>query len=175
MIKKPLSIDELVYPFIHDQDLRTDYEVLTDELTARVGEILDDLDPELFAEIIADLEKIQPMIYHLNGSIRGKLAVSQEDKQWLLQRYNAYKELTRDCINGFVLPRGARPVGQLHLAKCSCKKVIRLLVTMQHSGIEFSDLIAPIFNILGNLFFVLSVRIKQLRKEPEYPFVSKSY
>ena len=116
----------MCYPFMYEASCKCDFEILTDDLCRQVGGILSELTPEV--ELLREeLERLQPMIYHLNGSVRGKCAVTEDDHQWLLERYRFHKAATADCLNGFVLPRGASPVPQLNRASSDSKKVMRLM------------------------------------------------
>lgn len=46
------------------------------------------------------------MAYHVNGSVRGKLAVTEEDLSWLSERYDFYVRHVKEEIQSFVLPQG---------------------------------------------------------------------
>ncbi len=166
--------DELCYPFIYETSYLCDFEVATDELCGHIGAILTLL-PQQFSDVYADLDILQLLAFHLNGSIRGRLAVTEDDLAWLLQRYHHYQALTRGCANGFVLPRGVQPVPQLHQARSTAKKAIRLMVRIDHEGIEVPDILHRLCNLLCNFFFVLTLYLNQQSGFKEVPFVSKSY
>jgi ATP:cob(I)alamin adenosyltransferase len=175
MVMKPTkNLDELCYPFIFETGPLCDYEVATDELCALIGAILAELPVEM-ADIQQDLQKLQPLAFHLNGSIRGRLAISEDDIIWLQQRLTHYKTEVRERISGFVLPRGTAPVPQLHQARSAAKKAIRWMVQIDAVGIEVPMLLPRLANLMCNFFFSLTLVINQRRgvKEPE--FVSKSY
>lgn len=173
-LKRSNNKDELCYPFIYEQSWLCDFEVATDELCNHIGAILALL-PDSHADIIQDLDQLQSLVYHLNGSIRGKLAISEDDIQWLLQRYHHYQRLTEGRINGFVLPRGQAPVPQLHLARSAAKKAIRLMVRVDEEGIPVPAILHRLCNVMCNFFFVLAVYINQQTGFNETAFVSNSY
>jgi len=166
--------DELCYPFIYETSYLCDYEVATDELCNHIGLILSCL-PERFKDVEQDLMHLQPLIYHLNGSIRGKLAIEEADYTWLLQRYHHYQCLTEGVVNGFVLPRGPAPIGQIHLARSVAKKAIRLMVRVDEEGRAVPEILAKFCNLLCNFFFVLTVYINHRLGMPVVAFTSKSY
>ncbi|HAV12346.1 MAG TPA: ATP--cob(I)alamin adenosyltransferase [Opitutae bacterium] len=169
------NIDEVCYPFIYEASLRCDYEILTDELCRQVGGILAAM-PTEFSGLIEELEALQPKIYHLNGSIRGKCAISEADLDWLRRCYAAHKEATADCLSGFVLPRGESPVPQLNAASSNAKKAIRLMVRLYETeAVEIPDVLHRFCNVLCNYFFILTLVINQSRGLKEIPFVSESY
>jgi len=173
-LKRGDHIDELCYPFIYEASWLCDYEVATDELCSRIGSVLARL-PANLSEVAQDLERLQPLAWHLNGSIRGRLAIEEADLQWLLSRYRDYKARVAGRIDGFVLPRGAEPVPQLHLARSAAKKAIRLMVRLDQEGVEVPDILHRLCNLMCNLFFVLTLYINQKRGFREVSFESRSY
>ena len=173
-MKPSKNKDELCYPFIYETSYLCDYEVATDELCNHIGFVLSLL-PEEFPDIKNDLSKLQPLVYHLNGSIRGKLAVTDEDLLWLLSRYHHYQALTQGLVTGFVLPRGPQPVPHLHLARSQAKKAIRTMVRVEQEGKVIPQILPRFCNVLCNFFFVLTIYINDKLGVPFEAFKSKSY
>lgn len=174
-ISRSKNIDELCYPFIYEQSLKCDYEILTDELCRQIGGILALMPPE-FGDLTAELERLQPIIYHLNGSIRGRCALTEADLDWLRERYVSHREATADAIHGFVLPRGAPPVAELNRASSAAKKAIRLMVRLNtEEGVEIPEVLHRFCNVLCNYCFTLTIVINQRRGLREIPFESGSY
>ena len=173
-LKKPTHRDEICYPFIYEASYLCDFEVATDELCSHIGSIIGVI-PESSRDITSDLDLLQPLIYHLNGSIRGRLAIEEDDIQWLLERYHAYQNEVKGEIDGFVLPRGPVPTPQLHLARSAAKKAIRLMVRIDQEGIEVPDILHRFCNLLCNFFFVLVLCLNHRAGFIEQPFISKSY
>lgn len=169
------NIDEVCYPFMYEKSLKCDFEILTDELCRQIGGILAAM-PAEFLELVAELETLQPMIYHLNGSIRGKCALTDEHLTWLRECYVAHRDASAECIAGFVLPRGSVPVAQLNSASSAAKKAIRLMVRLHdEEGIEIPDVLHHFCNVLCNYLFTLTIVINNARGEKEIPFISESY
>lgn len=173
-LQRSKNINELCYPFIYEQGYLCDYEVASDELCSHIGHILAFL-PEQFSGIKQDLQILQPLIYHMNGSIRGKLAITTEDLDWLMLRYHYYQSLTENRIEGFVLPQGKFPAPQCHLARSAAKKTIRIMVRLDQQGIDVPDVLHRMCNLLCNFFFVLAVYTNQQQSVDEVIFTSKSY
>lgn len=171
-LKLSKNLDEVCYPFIQEASVLCDFEVLTDELCGHIGEIIE-LTP--FADLRSDLEHLQPLAFHVNGSIRGRLAVEETDLAWLQERLSHYKQEVSDRLRGFVLPRGSAPVPQLHHARSCAKKAIRVMVRVDQEGIEVPAILPRLCNMMVNFFFVLTLVINQRRGIDEVPFVSKSY
>lgn len=172
--KKPDDLREWCYPFIFETRLTCDYEILTDELCCHIGVVLSML-PDEFTDIRADLEQLQPLIYNLNGSVRGKHGIFEENIEWLKTRYSYYQQASEGRVTGFVLPRGPAPVPQLHLCRCTGKKIVRMLVRLEEAGIKFDEALPRFANVLANFFFVLTVAIKHRLEVAEVPYISINY
>lgn len=168
------NLDELCYPFIHEASWLCDFEVATDELCSHVGLILALL-PAGLEDIAADLDRLQPLAFHLNGSIRGRLAVDEADIQWLHGRLACYKAEIGPQARGFILPRGPLPVPQLHLARSAAKKAIRLMVRVEQEGIPVPERLPRLCNLMCNFFFVLTRVVNRRMGVEETPFESRNY
>ena len=61
------------YPFMREKSCLVDYEILTDSLTTKIGDCLSlTRKGHKYEEITHILQKIQPLAYHANGSVRGR-------------------------------------------------------------------------------------------------------
>jgi cob(I)alamin adenosyltransferase len=169
------NIDEVCYPFMYEKSLKCDFEILTDELCRQIGGILAVM-PAEFPELVAELEALQPLVYHLNGSIRGKCALAETDLTWLRECYVRHRDACEGAISGFVLPRGSEPVSQLNAASSGAKKAIRLMVRLHdEEGVEIPGVLHRFCNVLCNYLFTLTLVINKARGEKEIPFESESY
>ena len=174
-MKHGRDTDENCYPFLYEDGHLCDFEVFTDELCGHLGaawRLLEDPDCQ---DIRADLAVIQPMAFHANGSVRGRLAILEDDITWLKARLSYWREQPGGQAGGFVLPRGAQPVPFLHLGRSACKKAVRALVRAEGEGVAVPMAVPRWLNVLCNLLFVLSLVINHRRGEPEVPFTSRSY
>jgi cob(I)alamin adenosyltransferase len=173
-ISRSRDLRELCYPYIFESQLLCDYEILTDELCCQIGAVLPYLSEEE-SMVREDLLKLQPLIYHLNGSIRGNNGIFEEDLAWVKARYDYYLQESGERVKGFVLPQGPLPVPQLHLCRCNGKKIVRMLVRLDEAGVVFPPELPRFANLLANFFFVLTVYLKARRDVPEVPYVSINY
>ena len=173
-LSKTRDLRELCYPFIFERKLTCDYEILTDELCCQIGAVLAQLPPQ-FLDVQADLQALQPLIYHLNGSVRGKNGIFEENLDWLKSRYDHYLMASGERVHGFVLPQGPQPVPMLHLCRCSAKKVVRMLVRLDEAGIRVPPELPRFANLLANFFFVLTVYLKAQLDVVEVPYRSINY
>lgn len=175
-MKPSKNWDEVCYPFIHQTDYLCDFEVVTDEWCTLIGMAYSATEGDAqLADLAADLAHLQPLAFHVNGSIRGKLAIEESDVQWVLDRMQYYRRELGELEHSFVLPRGTAPVPQLHQARSSAKKAIRAMVRVEQEGREVPDVLPRICNALCNLFFLMTLVCNLRRGVQEVPFVSKSY
>ncbi|NLS11704.1 ATP:cob(I)alamin adenosyltransferase [Vibrio sp. SM6] len=172
---KPISkaYHEFCYPFIYEDSPVCDFEILADELCSRIGLLLT---RELPANVGDILERLQPNVYHLNGSVRGKLAIDDAQFDELLSDYQWLRQELEGGFVGFVLPGGHPVAGELHLCRCNAKKIVRALVAIEHSGKKSP---APILfryaNLLANVMYALASYTNRITKTKEVEFVSRSY
>lgn len=178
------NIDELCYPFMYEASSLCDYEIETDQLTRMVAWAIDELSIlKLEFPNSKDLENLEkqlhwvlPLCYHLNGSIRGKLAITENDHQQLLDFYRNMKIVVEDVISGFVLPGGKSPVGILNQCSSISKKAIRLMVIIHNTeNKEVAEILPKFANLLCNYFFTATILINKVTGFKETPFISKSY
>ncbi|MGF1695533.1 ATP:cob(I)alamin adenosyltransferase [Vibrio lamellibrachiae] len=172
---KPVSKKngEICYPFIYEDSPICDFEIISDELCSRIGLVLTlDLD-----DVSRDvLQRLQPNVYHLNGSVRGKLAITEDELEELYRDYDLLRSLLDGGFKGFVLPGGHKIAGELHLCRTNAKKVVRALVAIEHAGKKSP---APILfryaNLIANVMYTLASYTNFITDTQEVEFVSKSY
>lgn len=169
------NIDEVCYPYIYETSLMCDYEIHTDAMCRQLGGIIS-LIPDELTQLKQELETLQPFIYHLNGSIRGKCALTLEDHEWLLDCYRRHRDSVSDCLSGFVLPRGHAPIPELNAASSAAKVAIRLMVRLYEAEkVDIPVVLHRFCNVLCNYYFTLTLVINRHRGEKEIPFISASY
>ncbi|MDR2208863.1 MAG: hypothetical protein LBE22_07835 [Azoarcus sp.] len=173
---------ELCYTYIYDTSWLCDYEVLTDELCAQLGMAFSAAETDTaLPDLAPDLDRLQALALHANGSIRGKLAVTEADLDWLHARYNHFRQEIEarepDRLKNFVLPRGLAPVPELHQARSTAKKALRCLVRVEEEETrrEIPPEIPRFLNMMCNFCFLLTVLINQRRGIAEPHFISRSY
>lgn len=165
--------DEVCYPFIRESSCLCDFEILTDELCGEIGSILTYL-PAGQDDILTDLRHLQPLCWHFNGSIRGRIAIDEADVDWLRARLEHYRGITGP-VKKFVLPGGPAPIPNVNRARSISKKAIRALVRVEQEGKEVPEILFQFGNLLCNYLFALSCVINLRSGFRETPFRSKSY
>ena len=156
------------YSFLKETSRKCDYEIATDELASMIAMAMHETkhQPELL--------KICELVYHANGSLRGRLAVKQKDFDWLSALYDRLVEENGPC-KMFVLPAGSRGACSLHVLRSRCKAILRIAYAIDREEQEVPQLILDFFNCLSNVFFQMALKENRLEQVEEIPFVSESY
>lgn len=163
------------YPFMREVSCLVDYEIRTDSLTTQIGQAIAIIEQEEnTAEIVSILKEIQPLAYHVNGSVRGRLAITEADLSWLDQVYDEFVLRAGEAIKQFVLPQGSLGATALHTCRSEAKKSYRALHKVSIER-DVPDILFQFLGLLANVLFVLSIEVNKLNKIEEIPFVSKSY
>ncbi|GAF65079.1 hypothetical protein BTS2_1976 [Bacillus sp. TS-2] len=162
----------LCYPYMRESASTVDFEIQTDSLTTKVGQAAARVKhiPKLYESLM----EIMPMAYHLNGSVRGKLAITEADLERLSAIYDDYVHIVQDQIKQFLLPQGSDAACALHVCRSDAKKSVRALhkVSLER---EVPNLLFDYTHLLANVFFVMGVYANKVEGVPEIPFQSKSY
>ena len=172
-IKQKYRTDFISYPFLKEEFGSCDHELLTDKLSSELALISTKLNDYPREKELIDL--LVSQIYHVNGSIRGNLAITEEDVLFLHSKYIFYKEEVKDLVNGFLLPTGNEIGCLLHLARCSGKHVVRNMHKTERAGLLIDSKLYDFMNVFSNLMFVLALYINKCENYTEKKFVSKSY
>ncbi|KWW16653.1 hypothetical protein AS888_23815 [Peribacillus simplex] len=170
MAKKDLRF--LCYPYMRESASTVDFEIRTDSLTTRIG-MAASLTKDV-PDVHRDLMVLLPMAYHLNGSVRGKLAISDHDLDHLSSIYDRYVAEVKEQIQTFVLPQGSTAACALHACRSEAKKSVRALhkVSLER---EVPDILFDYAHLLANVLFVMAVYVNKRQGFEEIPFISKSY
>lgn len=114
------------------------------------------------------------MAYHLNGSVRGKLAITGDDLDRLSAIYDRYVAEVKDRIETFVLPQGSTAACTLHTCRSEAKKSVRALHKVSLEK-EIPGILFDYAHLLANVLFVMAVYVNKQQGIEEIPFISKSY
>jgi cob(I)alamin adenosyltransferase len=164
------------YPFLYDEDSRSDFEVLSDQITVEIALVIAHVkEEEIFSEILRDLEILREKTMDLNGSIRGRIGISDLDLTYAIRRYDHYKAMTRDLIGGFILPSGSLAALGAHRVRGMFKALVRVMKRVEDEGFEVPERLFDYANVLSNLFFVMASGINYLEGHQPIPYESKNY
>lgn len=160
------------YPFLSDgiDDLRCDFELLTDEMTSITGLLRAQVAEE---DLRAELQWVGELIYHVNPTLRTRMTVTEEEAARLAA---AVERLRPECgERGFVLPQGCEAACTAHILRVKGKCLVRLLYRHMRQGHDVPDLLVDVCDLLSGYFFLLALKLNALSGTPEIPFVSRNY
>ena len=160
------------YPFLSDDsdDLRCDFELLTDEMASMTGLLrAQTADENLRAELLWVCE----LIYNINPTLRTRLTVTEEEAA----RLTAVVERLEgeSTVHGFVLPQGCEAACTAHLLRVKGKCLVRLLYRHMRQGHEVPPLLVDVCNLLSGYFFLLALKLNVLTGTAEAAYVSRNY
>lgn len=164
----------LAYPFLYDEsdDLRCDFEILTDEISSMIGLLRSYLKDE---ELRCELSKVNELMYHLNPSLRTKTTVTKEELLWLDEVSLKHTEYVKDRFNKFVLPQGCTESCQCHVIRSKCKSLVRLLSRHKEKGNKVDDILFDFTNLFSGYFFMLALKLNKDNGVEETEFISRNY
>ncbi len=160
----------ICYPYMRESQSTVDFEIRTDSLATRIGQASSLTE----GAVREDLLYLCEMAYHLNGSVRGEMAISQQDLQRLSDLYDTYVNEVDEEIRTFLLPQGCYAATVLHTCRSEAKKSVRALhkVSLEQ---KVDNLLFKYAHLLANVLFVMAVYVNKCEGVKEIPFISKSY
>ena len=167
------SADE-AYPFLADepQDLRCDFELLTDELASLTGLLAAKVEePALRAELLW----LDEMIYHANPTLRTAFSLKSEEVNALRDRTRLLMREAAGSVHRFVLPQGCETAALAHVLRVKSKHLVRLLYRHAHQGHETPEALFDFCNLLSGYFFGLALTLNRSARVEEMDFVSRNY
>ena len=145
-----------------------------DEANGFVGQAITQLQPELFQDVLEDLEKIQHELFDCGGDLAN---VTKKHTPKLTQDMIAYLETRIDALSEeapelerFILPGGSPAAATLHIARTVTRRAERLVVRLMREDTELSSVSLQYLNRLSDYFFA-AARIVNFRlgvKDVEY-------
>ncbi len=156
------------YTFLYENSSLCDYEIATDEFASLLG--LADHYVKHF-----DLHPLVELVYHANGSMRGKIAITKDNIDTLLDMQKKLQEQLGPWKQ-FVLPEGSQGATHLHVLRSRAKSIVRIMHHIdQESEREKVIILHDFWNILSNLFFLMALIENKLEGVKEQVFISQSY
>ena len=160
------------YPFLSDgaDDLRCDFELLTDEMASMTGLLRARVKDE---DLRAELQWVGELIYHINPTLRTRMTVTEEEAARLAASLERLQ--TETSTHGFVLPQGCEAACTAHLLRVKGKCLVRLLYRHMRQGHEAPPLLVDVCNLLSGYFFLLALKLNALAGAAEEAYVSRNY
>lgn len=160
------------YPFLcdADDDLRCDFELLTDELASGAGLLRSRITEQALAD---ELLWVCELIYHMNPTLRTFLSVTEEETARLAAAVDRLQ--AESGVHGFVLPCGCQSACTAHLLRVKAKCLVRLLYRYLQRGGKVPDGLFDLANLLSGYFFLLALKLNALNGVEERVYHSRNY
>lgn len=172
------------YPFLCDsiEDLRCDFELLTDELASRTGLLRAQIMEKSFRQNSPGTEVLQEellwlceLIYHMNPTLRTKLTITEEETKQLVEMVKRLETQCAHRCKRFVLTQGCEAACTAHLLRVQGKQLVRLLYRHCEQGHSVPPMLFDLANLLSGYFFFLALKLNELEGVDEVPYVSRNY
>ena len=160
------------YPFLSDDsdDLRCDFELLTDEMASAAGLLCARVADEVLR---AELLWLCGLIYHINPTLRTRMTVTEDEVARLAAAVDRLQ--AESGVHGFVLPQGCEAACTAHLLRVKGKCLVRLLYRHMQQGHTVPPLLVDVCNLLSGYFFLLALKLNALTGTAEEAYVSRNY
>lgn len=172
--KMPYRSPYEAYPFLCDaaDDLRCDFELMTDELASGAGLLRAKVADE---ELQKELLWICELVYHMNPALRTPLQVTESERDRLFAASERLRLEAGDGKCRFVLTQGCEAACLAHILRVRSKELVRLIYRHVHQGHEAEPVLLDLANLLSGYFFYLALKLNADAGIPEVEFVSRNY
>ncbi|MFJ7726483.1 cob(I)yrinic acid a,c-diamide adenosyltransferase [Neobacillus sp. NPDC097160] len=145
---------------VDKDDTRVEAYGTVDEVNCFVGQAIQELDQEIFKDVLHDLEKIQHELFDCGGDLanvseKRVMKLQQESIDYLEQKIDEYIEEAPE-LERFILPGGTKPSASIHIARTVTRRAERLVVTLMKADPKTPELALMYLNRLSDYFFALA-------------------
>jgi cob(I)alamin adenosyltransferase len=145
---------------VDKDDTRVEAYGTVDEVNCFVGQAIQELDLELFKDVLEDLEKIQHELFDCGGDLanvteKREVKLHQESIDYLEKKIDAYIEEAPE-LERFILPGGTKPSASIHIARTVTRRAERLVVKLLKTDLKTPELALMYLNRLSDYFFALA-------------------
>ena len=155
-------------------DIRVESYGTVDEVNSYIGLAVTELDPAIFTDVLADLEKIQHELFDCGGDLatvseKAPQKLTDETITYLEERIGAFI-LEAPELEKFILPGGSKAAATIHIARTVTRRAERLVVSLIKSGAAVSPLSLQYLNRLSDYFFAVArvINFRLAVKDVEY-------
>ncbi|MEH7503655.1 cob(I)yrinic acid a,c-diamide adenosyltransferase [Neobacillus drentensis] len=145
---------------VDKDDTRVEAYGTVDEVNCFVGQAIQELDQDIFKDVLEDLKKIQHELFDCGGDLanvseKRELKLHQESIDYLEKKIDEYIEEAPE-LERFILPGGTKPSASIHIARTVTRRAERLVVKLIKADPKASDLALMYLNRLSDYFFALA-------------------
>ncbi|NYE06695.1 cob(I)alamin adenosyltransferase [Bacillus niacini] len=159
---------------VDKDDIRVEAYGTVDEVNCFVGQVMTELDGEVFKDVLTDLEKIQHELFDCGGDLANisdkiEYKLRNEAIDYLETKIDEYIQEAPE-LERFILPGGTKPAASIHIARTVTRRAERLVVSLMKTDEKTPELALKYLNRLSDYFFALA-RVVNFRlnvKDVEY-------
>lgn len=145
---------------VDKDDIRVEAYGTVDEVNCFVGQAIQELDQEIFKDVLTDLEKIQHELFDCGGDLanvteKREPKLYQESIDYLEKKIDEYIEEAPE-LERFILPGGTKPSASIHIARTVTRRAERLVVKLVKADPKTSEIALMYLNRLSDYFFALA-------------------
>ncbi|MDQ6597402.1 cob(I)yrinic acid a,c-diamide adenosyltransferase [Bacillus salipaludis] len=145
---------------VDKDDTRVEAYGTVDEVNCFVGQAIQELDPEIFADVLADLETIQHELFDCGGDLanvsdKREMKLQKESIDYLEKKIDEYIEEAPE-LERFILPGGTKPAASIHIARTVTRRAERLVVKLVKADSKSPEVALQYLNRLSDYFFALA-------------------
>ena len=145
---------------VDKDDTRVEAYGTVDEVNCFVGQAIQELDPQLFKDVLDDLEKIQHELFDCGGDLanvteKRVIKLQQESIDYLEKKIDEYIKEAPE-LERFILPGGSKPAASIHIARTVTRRAERLVVKLVKADSKTPELALMYLNRLSDYFFALA-------------------
>ena len=145
---------------VDKDDTRVEAYGTVDEVNCFVGQAMVELDPEIFPDVLEDLQKIQHELFDCGGDLanvteKRENKLQQESIDYLETKIDEYTAETPE-LERFILPGGTKPAASIHIARTVTRRAERLVVKLSKTDKKSPETAQKYLNRLSDYFFALA-------------------
>ncbi|MCF6411675.1 cob(I)yrinic acid a,c-diamide adenosyltransferase [Pseudalkalibacillus salsuginis] len=166
---------------VDKDDVRVEAYGTVDEVNCFVGQAMTELDPDIFQDVLEDLEKIQHELFDCGGDLsnvskKRAMKLTKESITYLEDKIDAFIEEAPE-LERFILPGGSKPSASIHIARTVTRRAERLVVRLMKAEQDVPEIPLQFLNRLSDYFFALGrvINFRMNVKDVEYARSAKVF
>lgn len=145
---------------VDKDDTRVEAYGTVDEVNCFVGQAVQELDSEIFTDVLTDLERIQHELFDCGGDLasisdKWESKLQKDSIDYLEKRIDEFVNEAPE-LERFILPGGTKPSASIHLARTVTRRAERLVVKLLKADPKTPEVALQYLNRLSDYFFALA-------------------
>jgi cob(I)alamin adenosyltransferase len=145
---------------VDKDDTRVEAYGTVDEVNCFVGQAMQELDSEIFTDVLTDLERIQHELFDCGGDLaniseKWESKLHKDSIDYLEKRIDEFVKEAPE-LERFILPGGTKPSASIHLARTVTRRAERLVVKLLKADPKTPEVALQYLNRLSDYFFALA-------------------